>query len=341
MGAERALNVYSGQETAVLSPPPQDPSQVPSPGGLCLLVRRDRRNIWSKPAASGNVGMGLRTFTWTVAFIVTSAAFARSDELPARAPPRAPVLASAPVFKLARFYIGANSGVDWSTGKNNVLARGRLGYDFRSGAFAIAIESDTQKNALHWRQIELDATPTVSAAGKTYGSFDPTNPRTFGGLALFAVEKMPPVAADFAKRLKRTGDDRQMRDALLGPDGVLSASNVKKSLFELGVVVQGVNDQRMDDERTDVDYSAATGQQIQSYPLSAAALADQQSRTARYGNGDAATNGGANVMASGNLATAAHSVRGRAFDASEGTPLDPLLNVTYDLNYPKVVPSLK
>ena len=30
--------------------------------------------------------------------------------------------------------------------------------------------------------------------------------------------------------------------------------------------------------------------------------------------------------------------RPRAFDASEGTPLDPLLNTTYDLNYPKVVP---
>jgi hypothetical protein len=72
---------------------------------------------------------------------------------------------------------------------------------------------------------------------------------------------------------------------------VLSAGNAKKSLFELGVVVQGVNDQPMDDDRTDVDYSAATGQQIQSYPLSAAALADQQSRTARYGNGDPPTNG--------------------------------------------------
>jgi UPF0755 protein len=35
------------------------------------------------------------------------------------------------------------------------------------------------------------------------------------------------------------------------------------------------------------------------------------------------------------------ATRPRAFDASEGTPLDPLLNQTYDLNFPKVVPSLK
>jgi hypothetical protein len=33
--------------------------------------------------------------------------------------------------------------------------------------------------------------------------------------------------------------------------------------------------------------------------------------------------------------------RPTAFDASEGTLLDPLLNTTYDLNYPKTVPSLK
>jgi UPF0755 protein len=33
--------------------------------------------------------------------------------------------------------------------------------------------------------------------------------------------------------------------------------------------------------------------------------------------------------------------RPAAFDASEGTLLDPLLNTTYDLNYPKTVPSLK
>jgi hypothetical protein len=33
--------------------------------------------------------------------------------------------------------------------------------------------------------------------------------------------------------------------------------------------------------------------------------------------------------------------RPAAFDASEGTPLDPLLNTTYDLSFPKTVPSLK
>jgi UPF0755 protein len=31
----------------------------------------------------------------------------------------------------------------------------------------------------------------------------------------------------------------------------------------------------------------------------------------------------------------------RIYDASEGTPLDPLRDKTYDLNYPKTVPGLK
>jgi UPF0755 protein len=51
-------------------------------------------------------------------------------------------------------------------------------------------------------------------------------------------------------------------------------------------------------------------------------------------------------MASADMAAspqAAHpAARPRVFDASEGTLLDPLLNTTtYDLNYAKVVPSLK
>jgi UPF0755 protein len=125
-----------------------------------------------------------------------------------------------------------------------------------------------------------------------------------------------------------------MRDALLGPNGALSAGNATKSLAELGAVVQGVNDQPAADESADADSSAAI-RGIESY--------DQQKRTVRYGVTDAATNGGINAVAGANLMAAAPPARERshAFDASEGTRLDPLLNKTYDLNYAKVVPLLK
>jgi UPF0755 protein len=139
------------------------------------------------------------------------------------------------------------------------------------------------------------------------------------------------------------GADRLMRDALLGPNGALSAGNATKSLAELGAVVQGVNDQPAVDESADAGSSAATRGQIESYPLSVAAQADQQKRTVRYGVADAATNGSINAVAGANLMAAAPPAgeRSHAFDASEGTRLDPLLNKTYDLNYAKVVPLLK
>ena len=38
------------------------------------------------------------------------------------------------------------------------------------------------------------------------------------------------------------------------------------------------------------------------------------------------------------VARVATGGRGLAFDASEGTPLDPLLNKTYDLSYAKTIP---
>jgi UPF0755 protein len=77
--------------------------------------------------------------------------------------------------------------------------------------------------------------------------------------------------------------------------------------------------------------------------LSVAALADQQKRTVRFGVADAGTNGGINAVAGASIMAAAPLAgeRSYAFDASEGTRLDPLLNKTYDLNYAKVVPVLK
>ena len=43
----------------------------------------------------------------------------------------------------------------------------------------------------------------------------------------------------------------------------------------------------------------------------------------------------------GNPPNASGSARGRAFDASEGTPRDPLRNRAFDLNSPKTVPALR
>jgi hypothetical protein len=171
-----------------------------------------------------------------------------------------------------------------------------------------------------------------AAANEIRNAFDQAAPVGFGQLAAVMTNEPSPPAAGLAARLLRMGVDRQTRDALFGPRGALSASlgAASGNLAAIGATVQGVNDQDIVETAAAADnYAAPTGP-VQTYPMSAAALADQQSRAVRYGAEGAATQ-------------AAHpsGTRPRAFDASEGTPLDPLSNTTYDLTYPKVVPSLK
>jgi UPF0755 protein len=229
-------------------------------------------------------------------------------------------------------------------------------------AFAETLDQH-QKNVQRWRQIEKDAkdrlapdataptAPTApgpnapgpnSPASKVHGALDaPVDPKEFGALATVEPVKLA-AAGDLAKRLVRVGADRQTRQALLGPNGSLSAGASVRSLADIGAVVQGVNDQPPAAPPEAAD-DAATAGPIQSYPLSPAALAEQQSRAARYGAQGVAPDSGVKIMASAEASPTLRSAapRPRAFDASEGTPLDPLRDTTYDLNYPKVVPQLK
>jgi len=223
-------------------------------------------------------------------------------------------------------------------------------------AFADTLEQH-QKNVLRWRQIEKDAkdklapdvTPApVAPPSKVHGALENADPRAFGGSPAPLVEqKSPAISGDLVKRLARMGADRETRDALLGPRGSLSSTAIK-NLEDIGAVVQGVNDQDILGQTVSDDSSAAAPSgPMQTYPLSAAAAADQQNRAARYAGVEASASGDPDpnkVMASVDFPVSApprSGPRPRAFDASEGTALDPLRNTTYDLNFPKVVPSLK
>ena len=74
-------------------------------------------------------------------------------------------------------------------------------------------------------------------------------------------------------------------------------------------------------------------------------LADQKAREAKYGTVTLASTTLASAPVDSVVATPARCRRAtasghpRIYDASEGTPLDPLLNKTYDLSYAKVVPA--
>ncbi|HYC25700.1 MAG TPA: endolytic transglycosylase MltG [Roseiarcus sp.] len=217
------------------------------------------------------------------------------------------------------------------------------------------------KNVDRWRQIEKDSKdskdrlspdllptlpaatqPPAPSANQKKSELEPVDVEILGALGAFVAPKSPPPAlAALSARLAKIGAERQARLALLGPDGSL-AQSAKKNLTDSGVIVQGVNDEALAALPGRED--GATDGPLQSYPLAPQALAEQQSREARFGQGApagkmASFETPATASASGAAST--NGARPHVFDASEGTPLDPLLNTTYDLNYPKTVPSLQ
>ena len=242
-------------------------------------------------------------------------------------------------------------------------------------AFAETLDQHL-KNVAHWRQIEKDAkdrlAPEASPPGfappTTRGDIAPLDPDAFGALAPMspsapihprdpkasalaaragvdpknpkAFGSLPPAAAAtpagalLASKLAKLGASLERREALLGAGGALSAAKIAgKSMEELGIVVTGVNDQPEIVKFPGEDDAAAPSGPVASVPLSPAALADQKAREARWGDAPA---GDLHVVADSSTPTTV--VRPRAFDASEGTRLDPLLNKTYDLSYAKVIP---
>ena len=184
-------------------------------------------------------------------------------------------------------------------------------------------------NVAHWRQIEQDAkdklspdaaspgaAPPPTAAPLKKSELDPQQIRAaFGALA-------PPDAAAPAKgktatlsaKLVKMAASARKRDALLANNGALSPANIaSQTLDNVNAVVLGVNDQSLDAVPAP---AAAPGA-----PLPQAYAAAPQPSPAVNAVARVATGG-----------------RGLAFDASEGTPLDPLLNKTYDLSYAKTIP---
>jgi UPF0755 protein len=161
----------------------------------------------------------------------------------------------------------------------------------------------------------------------------PTNLKVYGGLVPFAALTPTRASALLASKLKKIGASSLKREALFADGGALSAAKIAgKSTEDLGIVVTGVNDQPEIVNFPGEDDSVAPSEPLMSVPLSAAALADEKAREARYGDAPA-----------GNLRVAVNnpslpSTHVHAFDASEGTRLDPLLNKTFDLSYAKDIP---
>ena len=213
-------------------------------------------------------------------------------------------------------------------------------------AFAETLDQHL-KNVAHWREIEQDAkdrlapdaTPTPSPA--KHGELDGVDPAIYGAVALADA---PADVGPLATRLARVADSRRLAGALLGPGGALSPSgSASATLDALGAVVTGVNDAPPDQKAFPDDPGPDDATEpVAAYPMSPSALADQKARIARYadaGVGEPRLAGLDPPNAPAAPAAAPPPVR-RVFDASEGTPIDPLRNKTYDLNYAHAVPAL-
>jgi UPF0755 protein len=221
-------------------------------------------------------------------------------------------------------------------------ARGKDLYFVADGtgghAFAATLDQH-QKNVAHWRQIEKDVkdklAPDATPGPAIRGSIDEVDPAQFG--ALVAPAPGQTASASVLARLSKIGAGRNAKDAAVAS---LSGPAVK-TIEELGFVVSGVNDSPVEGLAFGDTDPPGTGGPVGSAPLSPAMLADQKAREAKYGTAPLASTTLADVTGPPPAQASPGTASGhpRIYDASEGTPLDPLLNKTYDLSYAKVVPA--
>jgi UPF0755 protein len=231
------------------------------------------------------------------------------------------------------------------------------------------------RNVQRWRQIEKDAkdkqeqpapdmdktapetAPAATQPGAGQKSESGMPPSVYGSLPASldaprstapASPSLPyaPAALAIAKAMPATDSTRnaQTRRSEAKPGATLSAFTFGPGLDELGISVGAVRSPaaaRLDGPIGQDDAADAPGQDV-SFPVSADSRAEQKARPARPGVGPA----GDDLPDQSDQAFPAPQPQTdgratRAFDASEGTPLDPLRNKTYDLNYAKTVPAIQ
>ncbi len=179
-------------------------------------------------------------------------------------------------------------------------------------AFAVTLDQHL-KNVARWREIEQDAkdklapdaaapgAPAVIPAAAKHTEIPPPDPKVFGALAPEAPPTKPDPSA--AKLTKKL---EKVAGALRRQEAELVKA--EKPLDAIGAVVTGVNDGpqtvSFGDETANAPTAYAPGAKIPPYAPNPAN-------------------------------------RGKVFDVSEGTALDPLLDKTYDLSYAKTIPDLK
>ncbi len=239
-------------------------------------------------------------------------------------------------------------------------------------AFAETWE-DHLKNVARWRQVAHDAkdkappeTEKPAAAGKPQrteieGPQPPTRSAAVDSEptgTIPVVQAAPPAKPSDDKpappspAAKSTDADHNNGSIMFVGNYKL---NVGPAIDQMGWRMPGTElgeEATLAELNADDDNSAAVSRgSLASYPVSAAMLADIRAREARFGlDSSSSTTLPPDVFSGPGTASAdappcrtadaGAPFKPRAFDASEGTALDPLRNKTYDLNSPKAVPSV-
>jgi len=243
--------------------------------------------------------------------------------------------------------------------------------------FAESLEQHN-RNVQRWRQIEKDkekATPDVVGpqtlpvrtdqkgelpSGSEYGALHMPleigkRPADAGvsldmtAVALAITRTAPKMPADAASALPGPADKgKHGKKAKAAPAPEDFARKLGPGLDELGISIAGVTQGRSATATLDGPMSDAT-QNADPQPdpaliaALAARLAEQRERAAKVAKDPGSTtlpppsaeDSGAQT-ASPDPQKVAHA---KVIDASEGTPIDPLLDHTYDLNYARTIPT--
>jgi UPF0755 protein len=231
------------------------------------------------------------------------------------------------------------------------------------------------RNVQRWRQIEKDA---KDKQGQPAPDMDKTAPETapaatqpgagqksesgmpssvYGSLpaSLDAPRSATPAPPSLSNAHAAAAIAGAMRVPASKATAVKTTANTNISAFtlgpgldELGISVGGVRSPAaatLDGPIGAEDAADAPGQDV-TFPASAGGQAGQNARPARPGLAPGSDDLPDKSKQSGTSPAPrpqndGRPVHARAFDASVGTPLDPLRNKTYDLNYAKTVPPIQ
>jgi UPF0755 protein len=232
------------------------------------------------------------------------------------------------------------------------------------------------RNVQRWRQIEKDAkdkqeqpapdidktapvtAPAAPQPGAGQKSESGMPPSVYGSLPASldtprsAASAPPsssyaPAAAAIAGAMPATASSRnaQTNGSEAKPAAKVSAFTLGPGLDELGISVGGVRSPAaatLDGPIGQEDAADAAGY----VSLSGSVGGGQKARatpaeSVSAGDGSPEQSGTPAASPAPRPENKGRPVHARAFDASEGTPLDPLRNKTYDLNYAKTVPAIQ